>query len=50
MHIVAIAYGKDADAGVLGQIAKATDGLAFNSPDPRDIGQVFLSAIGALTT
>lgn len=50
VHIVAIAYGKDADAGVLGQIAKATDGLAFNSPDPRDIGQVFLSAIGALTT
>jgi len=50
VHIVAIAYGKDADAGVLEKIAKATDGLAFNSPDPRDIGQVFLTAIGALTT
>ncbi|MEN3361504.1 MAG: Ca-activated chloride channel [Mycobacteriales bacterium] len=50
VHIVAIGYGKDADAGVLEQVAKATDGLAFNSPDPQDIGQVFLSAIGALTT
>jgi Ca-activated chloride channel family protein len=50
VHIVAIAYGKDADAAVLGRIAKATDGLAFDSPDPRSIGQVFLTAIGALTS
>jgi Ca-activated chloride channel family protein len=50
VHIVAIAYGKDADPAVLGRIAKATDGLVFDSPDPRDIGQVFLSAIGALTS
>jgi Ca-activated chloride channel family protein len=48
VHIVAIAYGQDADYGVLNRIAKTTDGLAFNSPDPREIGQVFLSAIGAL--
>jgi Ca-activated chloride channel family protein len=50
VHIVAIAYGQDADYGVLNRIAKATDGLAFNSPDPREIGQVFLSAVGALTS
>jgi Ca-activated chloride channel family protein len=49
VHVVAIAYGADADYAVLNRIAKATDGLAFNSPDPREIGQVFLTAIGALT-
>jgi len=49
VHIVALAYGADADPVVLGQIAKVTDGLRFNSVDPRDIGRVFLTAVAALT-
>jgi hypothetical protein len=50
VHVVAIAYGRDADPAVLARIAKATDGLVFNSPNPRDIGQVFLTAISAVTS
>ena len=50
VHLVTIAYGKDADPAVLGQIAKATDGLSFLSPDPRDIGTVFFAAVSALTS
>jgi Ca-activated chloride channel homolog len=49
VHIVAIGYGRDADLGALGRIAKATDGLVFNTPDPRDIGKVFLTAMSSLT-
>ena len=50
VHLITIAYGKDADPAVLGQIAKATDGLSFLSPDPRDIGTVFFAAVSALTS
>jgi Ca-activated chloride channel family protein len=50
VHIVTIGYGQDADPAVLARISKATDGLSFDAPDPREIGQVFLNAIGALTT
>jgi Ca-activated chloride channel family protein len=50
VHVVTIAYGNDADPIVLARIAKATDGLSLDAPNPRTIGQVFLSAIGALTT
>lgn len=49
VHIVTIAYGRDADQGVLDRIAKATEGLSFSSADPRDIGRVFLTAMSALT-
>ncbi len=49
VHIVSIAYGRDADSAVLAQITRATDGLSFDAPDPRDIGQVFLTAISAVT-
>ena len=50
VHVVTLAYGKGADTGALARIAKATDGLSFVAPDPRDIGQVFLTAMGALTS
>jgi len=50
VHIVTIAYGNDTDPAVLARLAKATDGLSFDAPDPRDIGQVFLTAVGALST
>ncbi|HEX5495719.1 MAG TPA: substrate-binding domain-containing protein, partial [Mycobacteriales bacterium] len=48
VHIITIAYGDRADAAVLGQIAKATGGLSFSTPDPRDIGSVFLTALTSL--
>jgi Ca-activated chloride channel homolog len=49
VHIVTISYGKDTDPAVLRQIAKATDGLSFDAPDPLQIGQTFVTALGALT-
>ena len=49
VYIVTLAYGDEADPAVLGQIAKVTDGLRFTSVDPRNIGQVFLTAVAALT-
>jgi Ca-activated chloride channel family protein len=48
VHIVTLAYGSDADAAALAQVAKATDGLQFAAPDPRKIGQVFVTAVAAL--
>jgi hypothetical protein len=49
VHIVTLAYGTGADPAALAQVAKATDGLQFSSPDPRSIGKVFLTAVAALT-
>ncbi len=48
VHIVTLAYGGGADAAALAQVAKATDGLQFASPDPRKIGEVFVTAVAAL--
>ena len=48
VHIVTLAYGSGADGAALAQVAKATDGLQFASPDPRRIGQVFVTAVAAL--
>ena len=48
VHIVTLAYGAGADAAALARIAKATDGLQFASPDPRRIGEVFVTAVAAL--
>lgn len=48
VHIVALAYGSGADSAALAQVAKATDGLQFASPDPRNIGEVFVTAVAAL--
>jgi Ca-activated chloride channel homolog len=49
VHIVTIAYGKDADGPTLARIAKSVDGLSFTAPDPRSIGEVFINAVAALT-
>jgi Ca-activated chloride channel family protein len=49
VHIVTLAYGTGADQAALAQVAKVTDGLQFSSPDPRSIGKVFVTAVGALT-
>lgn len=48
VHVVALAYGTGADPGALAQLARATEGLQFSSPDPRTIGRVFVSAVAAL--
>jgi Ca-activated chloride channel homolog len=48
VRIITIAYGANADAGVLKQISDATGGLAFVSRDPRDILRVFTDAITKL--
>jgi len=48
VHIITIAYGADADASVLKQIAAATGGASFAAPDPRSIGTVYISALAAL--
>jgi Ca-activated chloride channel family protein len=50
VHIITIAYGADADNAVLARLARATEGLSFTAPDPREIGKVFLTAMSALTT
>ena len=49
VHIITIAYGDQANTDVLRQISAATGGLSFASPDPRDIGAVFLDALTSLT-
>ena len=48
VHIVTIAYGADANEGVLKQIAAATGGTFFSAKDPRSINTVFISALAAL--
>ncbi|MFL6127480.1 MAG: substrate-binding domain-containing protein [Mycobacteriales bacterium] len=48
VHIVALAYGSGADRAALAQLAQTTDGLQFASPDPRRIGQVFVTAVTTL--
>ncbi len=50
VHIITIAYGDQANTEVLEQMAAATGGLSFSSPDPRDIGAVFLDALTSLST
>lgn len=49
VHIVTIAYGADADLGVLKQISQATAGVAFSAPDPRSISTIYISALAALS-
>jgi Ca-activated chloride channel family protein len=48
VRIITIAYGANADARSLKQIADVTGGLAFVSRDPRDILRVFTDAITKL--
>lgn len=44
--VITIAYGPDADAAVLAQIADATGGATYRAPEPHQIGGVFLDAVG----
>jgi Ca-activated chloride channel family protein len=46
--VFTIAYGQDADADVLRQIAEATNGAAYDSTDPTTIDQVFAEAVSNL--
>jgi Ca-activated chloride channel homolog len=45
IHIVAIGYGPEADQAVLRQIAGASQGVAIEVRDPRDIQRAFIQAL-----
>jgi Ca-activated chloride channel family protein len=45
VRLFTIAYGSDADQGVLKQIAEATEGSEYDSSKPDSINQVFTSVI-----
>ena len=45
VRIFTIAYGKDADLGVLRRIAEATNAAAYDASDPTSINQVFTAVI-----
>ena len=44
--VIAIAFGPDSDVASLQQISKATGGATYLSQDPRQIGEIFLDAVG----
>ncbi len=44
--VIAIAFGPDSDLGALTQITNATGGVTYESKDPRQIGEIFLDAVG----
>ncbi len=44
--VIAIAFGPDSDVAALQQISKATGGATYLSQDPRQIGEIFLDAVG----
>jgi Mg-chelatase subunit ChlD len=44
--VISIAFGPDSDVAALQQISKATDGATYLSQDPRQIGEIFLDAVG----
>jgi len=43
---ISIAFGPDSDVDALTQISTATGGSTYLSQDPRDIGEIFLDAVG----
>jgi Ca-activated chloride channel family protein len=45
VRIFTIAYGSDADVGVLRRIAEATNAAAYDASDPTSINQVFTAVI-----
>jgi Ca-activated chloride channel homolog len=45
VRVITIAYGPEADANALRQIAAATRGATYELANPRDIQRVFISAI-----
>ena len=44
--VVSIAFGPDSDVDALAAISKATGGAAYRSRDPKQIGEIFLDAVG----
>ena len=40
-----IAYGGDADLGILRQIAEASNGAVYDASDPRSITKVFTAVV-----
>ncbi len=44
--VISIAFGPDSDVEALSQISKATGGAAYESRDPRQVGEIFLDAVG----
>jgi len=44
--VISIAFGPDSDLDSLTQISRATGGVAYESKDPRQIGEIFLDAVG----
>jgi Ca-activated chloride channel family protein len=44
--VISIAFGPDSDVGALQQISNATGGATYLSQDPRQIGEIFLDAVG----
>ena len=44
--VISIAFGPDSDVDALTQISTATGGSTYLSQDPRDIGEIFLDAVG----
>jgi hypothetical protein len=44
--VISIAFGPDSDVNSLQQISKATGGATYLSQDPRQIGEIFLDAVG----
>jgi Ca-activated chloride channel family protein len=44
--VITIAFGPDSDPDAMLQISKATGGASYMAHDPRDIGEIFLDAVG----
>jgi secreted protein with Ig-like and vWFA domain len=44
--VISIAFGPDSDVAALQQISRATGGATYLSQDPRQIGEIFLDAVG----
>ena len=44
--VIAIAFGPDSDVAAMTQISTATEGATYVAEDPREIGEIFLDAIG----
>ena len=44
--VISIAFGPESDVQALGQISRATGGASYESKDPRQIGEIFLDAVG----
>ncbi len=44
--VIAIAFGPDSDVSAMTRISSATGGATYVAKDPRDIGEIFLDAVG----